>query len=277
MSSTTTSQSPTPAATGEPRAAASPARAFLAVLWRDLYVTGRELPVFLAQVVLQPLFLLFVFGKVLTDLGFAQAGYTRVLFPGILALTAVVTGLQSTAFPLVIDFSFTKEIEDRLLAPLPVGMVAVEKVVFASLRALLAALVMLPVGVWILGSIPWRAGALPLFVTVLVLGCLVGSCLGMIMGTAVPPNRINVMFALILTPLLFTGASQYPWVSLDHLPWFQVVTALNPLTYVSEGMRAAMVPDVPHIRPWISVLVLTVTIVVSLAVGIRLFLRRAID
>ena len=177
----------------------------------------------------------------------------------------------------MIDFSFTKEIEDRLLAPLPVGMVAVEKVVFASLRALLAALVMLPIGVWILGSIPWRPSGLPLFVAVLLLGCLVGSCLGMIMGTAVPPNRINVMFALVLTPLLFTGASQYPWASLDHLPWFQVVTACNPLTYVSEGMRAAMVPDVPHIQPWISVLVLVVTIVVSLVIGIRLFLRRAVD
>jgi ABC-2 type transport system permease protein len=273
-----TATSPAPTATAGPRRpAASPARAFLAVLWRDLYVTGRELPVFLVQVVLQPLFLLFVFGKVLTDLGFAQGGYTRVLFPGILALTAVVTGLQSTAFPLVIDFSFTKEIEDRLLAPLPVGMVAVEKVVFASLRALLAALVMLPIGVWVLGSIPWRSSGLPLFATVLLLGCLVGSCLGMIMGTAVPPNRINVMFALILTPLLFTGASQYPWASLGHLRWFQVVTACNPLTYVSEGMRAAMVPDVPHIRPWISVLVLVVTIVVSLVIGIRLFLRRAVD
>ena len=275
MSTTT---SPTPTATAGPRRpAASPGRAFLAVLWRDLYVTGRELPVFLAQVVLQPLFLLFVFGKVLSDLGFTQAGYARVLFPGILALTAVVTGLQSTAFPLVIDFSFTKEIEDRLLAPLPVGMVAVEKVVFASLRALLAALVMLPIGVWVLGSIPWRSSGLPLFATVLLLGCLVGSCLGMIMGTAVPPNRINVMFALILTPLLFTGASQYPWASLEQLRWFQVVTACNPLTYVSEGMRAAMVPDVPHIRPWVSVLVLAVTIVASLAIGIRLFLRRAVD
>ena len=273
-----TATSPTPTATAGPqRPAASPGRAFLAVLWRDLYVTGRELPVFLAQVVLQPLFLLFVFGKVLSDLGFTQPGYTRVLFPGILALTAVVTGLQSTAFPLVIDFSFTKEIEDRLLAPLPVGMVAVEKVVFASLRALLAALVMLPIGVWVLGSIPWRSSGLPLFATVLLLGCLVGSCLGMIMGTAVPPNRINVMFALILTPLLFTGASQYPWASLEHLRWFQVVTACNPLTYVSEGMRAAMVPDVPHIRPWVSVLVLVVTIVASLAIGIRLFLRRAVD
>ena len=96
----------TPAATAAP-ATVGKARVFLAVLRRDLYVTGRELPVFLAQVVLQPLFLLLVFGRVLTDLGFTRPGYTEVLFPGIVAMTAVLTALQSTAFPLVIDFSFT--------------------------------------------------------------------------------------------------------------------------------------------------------------------------
>jgi ABC-2 type transport system permease protein len=255
----------------------NPARVFLAVLRRDIYVTGRELPVFLAQVVLNPLFLLFVFGKVLTELGFARGGYTQILFPGIVALTAVMTGLQGTSLPLVIEFSFTKEIEDRLLAPLPVGVVAVEKVVFASLRALLAGAVMFPIGLWVLGSIPWRASGLPLMVLVLVLGALVGSSLGLILGTAVPPNRINVMFALVLTPLLFTGSSQYPWKSLDRLPWFKVVTACNPMTYVSEGMRAALVPAVPHIAPWISLTVLTVSLAGLLALGIRLFLRRAID
>jgi ABC-2 type transport system permease protein len=266
----------TPAAAGRPAAAAT-ARVFWAVLRRDLYVTGRELPVFLAQVVLQPLFLLLVFGRVLDDLGFTRPGYTEVLFPGIVAMTAVLTALQSTAFPLVIDFSFTKEIEDRLLAPMPVGMVGLEKILFAAMRALAAAAVMFPVGVLVLGSIPWRTDGLPLLVTILVLGSVVGAALGLILGTAVPVNRINVLFALILTPLIFTGASQYPWASLDQLRWFQVLTALNPLTYVSEGMRAALVPTVPHIQPRISVLVLTACLVASTAVGIRLFLRRAID
>ena len=46
----------------------SPLHAFLAVLRRDVYVTWKELPAFLAQVILQPLFLLFVFGKVLGSL-----------------------------------------------------------------------------------------------------------------------------------------------------------------------------------------------------------------
>jgi ABC-2 type transport system permease protein len=99
----------------------SSARTFLAVLWRDLFVTGRDLAAFLAQVVLQPFFLIFVFGKVLTQLGYAQQGYAQLLLPGVIGLTAVLTGLQGTALPLVIDFSFTKEIEDRLLAPMPIA------------------------------------------------------------------------------------------------------------------------------------------------------------
>ena len=70
---------------------AAPSRwgAFWAVLYRDLYVTARELPAFLAQVILQPFFLLFVFGKVLGSLGYTQHGYADLLFPGLLGLTVV--------------------------------------------------------------------------------------------------------------------------------------------------------------------------------------------
>lgn len=250
---------------------------FLAVLRRDVVVTGKELPVFLAQVVLQPLFLLFVFGKVLTELGYARAGYADLLFPGIVALTATLTAVQSTALPLVIDFSFTKEIEDRLLAPMPTSWVAVEKMVFASMRALVAAAVMFPVGILILGSVPFPAGAAPLLVVTLVLGALVGSAMGLVLGTLVTPSRINIVFALVLTPLLFTGCSQYPWPSLDRLRWFQVVTALNPLTYVSEATRAALTPQVDHIAPWICLLVLLAALAGFGALGIRGFDRRALD
>ena len=73
----------------------SQAHAFVAVLRRDFYVTGKELPAFLAQVILQPLFLLFVFGKVLAALGYTRPGYADLLFPGLLALTAVIWTLDA--------------------------------------------------------------------------------------------------------------------------------------------------------------------------------------
>ena len=251
--------------------------AFCMVLYRDLYVTWREFPAFLAQVILQPLFLLFVFGKVLGVLSLTRPGYANLLFPGLLALTAVITAMQALAFPLVAEFGWTKEIEDRLLAPMPTSYVAAEKVLFALLRSMVATLIMIPVGILVLGSIPWRWSGLPLFVAGLVLGALVGAGFGLLMGTLVQPQRINLLFSLVFTPLLFTGCSQYPWPSLARLRWFQVVTAANPMTYVSESLRGALVPAVPHIHPWICLVVLLFAVTVLLTVGLRGFYRRAID
>ncbi len=260
-----------------PAQAVSQRRAFLAVLGRDVFVTWKELPVFLAQVILQPLFLLFVFGKVLGALGYTRAGYSHLLFPGLLALTAVITGMQTLAFPLVVEFGWTKEIEDRLLAPMATGLVAAEKLVFATMRAIIATGVMIPVGILVLGSIPWRWSGVPLLVLALVLGSLLGAALGLVLGTLVVPNRINIVFSLVFTPLLFTGCSQYPWPSLARLRWFQVVTACNPMTYVSEAMRGALVPAVPHIVPWVCIVVLVGALGVLALIGVRGFYRRAID
>ncbi|HZO35229.1 MAG TPA: ABC transporter permease [Gaiellaceae bacterium] len=251
--------------------------AFWAVLYRDLYVTAKQLPAFLAQVILQPFFLLFVFGKVLGSLGYTQHGYADLLFPGLLALTAVITSMQSLAFPLVAEFGWTREIEDRLLAPMPTSFVAGEKVLFALLRALVATLVMIPIGIAVLGSIPWEWGNFPLFVLGLVLGALVGAGFGLLLGTLVPPARISLVFSLVFTPLLFTGCSQYPWPSLDRLRWFQILTAANPMTYVSEMLRGALTPSVPHLAPWICIVVLLPAIATLLVLGVRGFYRRAID
>jgi ABC-2 type transport system permease protein len=251
--------------------------AFFAILRRDLYVIWRDPAVFLGQVIVQPLFLLFIFGKVLEELGYTQGDYAELLFPGLLALTAVLTSMQALAFPLVAEFGWTREIEDRLLAPIRTGLVAIEKLLIASVRALIATALMIPVGILVLGSIPWRWDATPLFVAVLILSALLGASLGLVLGTLVTPNRINIVFTLVLTPLLFTGASQYPWPSLESLRWFQIVTAANPMTYASEGFRAALVPSVPHIDAGISLAILAGTIVAFTAIGIRGFYRRAID
>ncbi|MEA2647421.1 MAG: type transport system permease protein [Chloroflexota bacterium] len=256
---------------------ATPLRAFLAILRRDVYVTANELPAFLAQVIMQPLFLLLVFGKILGSLGYTKPGYAQLLFPGLLSLTVVITSMQALAFPLVAEFGWTMEIEDRLLAPLPTALVAAEKVVFASLRAFVATALMLPIGILVLGSIPWVWSNTPLFLLMLVLGALLGSGIGLVMGTYVTPQRLNIMFSLVFTPLLFTGSSQYPWPSLSGLPWFQVITALNPMTYVSEGLRAALVPDVPHIDPLVCIAILLAALVVLFTLGVRGFYRRAIN
>jgi ABC-2 type transport system permease protein len=252
-------------------------RAFLAMCERDAWVTVRyENIAFLAQALLQPLFFLFVFGRVLPEIGSASAGYGNELMPGVMALTLVLTSLQNTALPLVIEFSFTREIEDRLLAPLPAWALSWQKCMIAAVRGIIAAIVILPLAALILpGGIHVAGANWIAWVLVLIFGSLIAGAMGLVLGTAVPPQRISVAFAIVLTPLIFTGAAFYPWESLSSLPWFQVVTLFNPMTYVSEGMRATLTHD-PHMATGYIVLGMAVSLLVFGALGTRGFVRRAV-
>ena len=49
--------------------------------------------------------------------------------------------------PLISEFQFTKEIEDRLLAPMDTSWLAVEKVVAGMIQALFSGFVVIPAGV----------------------------------------------------------------------------------------------------------------------------------
>src|SRR5712691_8214734 len=122
---------------------------FLALLHRDLRVARRELISFLLRVVLNPLLFTFIFGFVMPRMGIIQRGYTDMLLPGILGLSMTLSGMQAVSLPLVIDFGWSKEIEDRLLAPISIAGVAFEKILVGILQAMIAGLVVLPLA-WLL-------------------------------------------------------------------------------------------------------------------------------
>ena len=251
-------------------------RTFGAVLWRDIFVTGREIGSFLAQVLLQPFLTLLIFGWVLGNLGYVGPGFIDVLLPGIVAQTAFLVALQNTMLPMVVEFSWTREIEDRLLAPMPVQLLAIEKIVFGALRGTVAAVLMVPVGFLVLNGVSWPGDVLAPMLLVVVLGSLLGAAIGMTVGTLVPPARINVMFTVLLLPMMFTGSVQFPWLSLGKLGWFQVVCAVNPLTYVSEGVRAvALGARIPSIPLYVDVPAIGVCCVVFALIGMAGFLRRS--
>ena len=260
--------------------------AFYAILRRDVVVTGRDFIPFLLQTLLQPLFFLFIFGTVLPSIGLARAGFGSVLLPGIVALTAFTAALQGVTLPLVLDLGFAREIDDRLLAPLPVWFVSAEKVLFAALRGLVAGAVIFPLAAWILGSeFAVRSDRIPVLILIMLLTSCAGATVGMTIGTLIKPEQIGLMFALILTPLLFTGCTYYPWSLLENIKWFQVITLFNPLTYAAEGMRYAMVPEqsffghtvaFPTLElKWV-LLGLGATVVVFFVLGSRTFRRRVI-
>jgi ABC-2 type transport system permease protein len=156
-------------------------------------------------------------------------------------------------------------------------MVGIQKLVIAALRGLVAAVLILPLGALILpGGIDLAGANWLAFVAVMLAGSIAGAAVGLVLGTAVPPNRINIAFAVVLTPLIFTGATFYPWAALGQLRWFQVVTLFNPLTYVSEGMRGSLT-SVAHLGTGWILLGLAGSLLLFGAAGLLGFERRAVD
>jgi len=250
---------------------------FLALLRRDLRVARKELLFFLIRTTMQPLLFLIVFGYLLPKMSFLGKGYQTALLPGILAVSLSLSAIQSVALPMVQDFGWTKEIEDRLLAPVPTQLVAAEKIVAGVLQGIIAAAFVLPIARLVMGPIPdltlSHGGEVLLIV---LLGSLAFSSLGMWLGTAIAPQQIGLMFSVIIAPMLFFGCAYYPWRGLDVVPVMKYIVLINPMVYVSEGMRAALTPAVPHMPLYIVALALVVVASAFWTLGMRSFYKRAI-
>lgn len=259
------------------RAPVPASRVFLALLARDLRVARREIVSFLVRTTLQPLLFVVVFGYLLPRMGFVQSGYGAALLPGILGISLALSSLQAVALPMMADFGWTREIEDRLLAPVPIRLIAAEKVVAGVIQGLVAALFVLPVARLIMGPIEAlsfaHAGTL---LGITLLGSLAFSTLGLWMGTGIPPQQIGLMFSMIVAPMMFFGCAYYPWQGLTPLPVVKYAVLVNPLVFVAEGMRGALTPGLPHM-PWpLIVLALFVMSAVLWTAGYRSFARRAV-
>ncbi|HEX9483623.1 MAG TPA: ABC transporter permease, partial [Gemmatimonadaceae bacterium] len=210
-------------------------------------------------------------------MGFMRGGYQTALLPGILAVSLALSAIQSVALPMVQDFGWTKEIEDRLLAPVPTWVVAAEKIVAGVLQGVIAALFVLPLARLIMGPIPSltfvHAGSV---LVITVLGATAFSALGMWLGTGIAPQQIGLMFSVIIAPMMFFGCAYYPWRGLDAVPVLKYLVLVNPLVYVAEGMRAALTPEAPHMPFLATVGALVLVTAIFWRAGLRSFHKRAI-
>ena len=252
-------------------------KTFLAMLARDAQVARRNLVTLLLQTFLQPLMFVFIFGRVMVGSGFMPPAYKSLLLPGIMALSMVGTGIWAVAMPLISEFQFTREIEDRLLAPMEISWLAVEKVVFGTMQALAAGLMVIPCA-WLLlrPGVDLKLHAPLLFTMVAVLVALFSAVGGLALGCSIEQTHIGLMFSLVVAPMIFFGCTYYPWSALANFPFMQKIVLINPLVYASEGLRGTLVPQFPHLPMIAAVAGLLFFDVVLMTFGLRQFHKKAV-
>jgi ABC-2 type transport system permease protein len=261
---------------------------YLPVLWgmalRDLRVLRRNFAPFATRTVMNPLLFVFVFTYVFPRIGQAfQAGpvgvsYATIVVPGLVAVGMVFTGISAIALPLSMELGGTREIEDRVLAPVPVELVAIEKLLVGALQGVIGGVVVFPL-VYFVPATPVNVhvASWPLLVVVVLLAGLTTGALGLMLGTIVRPQQVGLMFAVVVVPITFLGCVYYPWALLHSIPWLQLLVLLNPLVYMSEGLRAALTPDLPHMHPVAFLSALTLATAVLGTIGVRAFVRRTLS
>jgi ABC-2 type transport system permease protein len=274
------------------RSVAAASRAALrALILRDLTVLKKNFGEFVGRTLVQPFLLVFVFLYVFPRIGqgvgggrgvAAEAAFATILVPGVVAITLMFQGIQAVALQLSTEFGFTREIEDRVQAPCPLWLVAAAKVLSGSVQGVLAAAIVFPIAAVVHAahvdahlSVHWAV-----VLTLIPLGAVAMSALGLLLGTTFEPRNIGMMFGFIVIPLTFLGGTYYQWtklapVAVGGIHWLQILVLINPLIYIAEGMRAAFT-DASHMHLYVIYPVLCGFALLFWTLGLRNFKRRVL-
>jgi ABC-2 type transport system permease protein len=116
---------------------------------------------------------------------------------------------------------------------------------------------------------------------VLLLAVLLGgaafSAVGLVLGTAISPQHIGLMFGVIIAPMVMFGCTYYPWRGLDAVPVVKWLITINPLVYVSEALRGALTPSIPHMPLYVTLGMLALLTAIFTGIGLRTFRKRAVS
>ena len=276
---------------GAPEPQPTMLRTFAAMMAREFRVLRRNAVATFTRSVMQPLLFVFVFTYVMPKIGGgvmlggsgARAGgttFSTILLPGLMASMLLMQGIMAVTFPLVMEFSWQRTIEDRALAPVPLWVLALQKITAGAAQSFLGAVVVFPIVLLVHAS-----GQAPhvhvtnwvLLALILVTASLLTAALGLLLGTMMDPRKMQMLFAVILLPATMLGCVYYPWSALQSIRWLQIAVLVNPMVYMSEGLRAVLTPGVGHMPMWAVLLVLAGGTIVFGYLGTRTFTRRVLN
>ncbi|WHM36509.1 ABC transporter permease [Streptomyces sp. BPTC-684] len=241
-------------------------RTLSAMMAREARVLRKSMVGTFVRVLVQPVMFVFVFAYVMPKIGSGVmagdgtgATFSTILLPGLVGSSLIMQAMQAVTYPLMMELNWQKSITDRALAPIPIGLLGVQKILAAALQGLIGGLLVFPAVLFIHapGQEPEvHVANWPVLIVVLLAGSVLAAAGGLLLGTLMNPQKVQVMFALVLLPMTMLGCVYYPWSALEDIRWLQILSLANPMVYVSEGLRSALTPDLPHMPTWAFLLVI---------------------
>ena len=160
--------------------------------------------------------------------------YGAFIVPGLIMLTVLMQSVTNASFGIYFP-TFIGTIYEPLSAPVSYLEMLVGYVGAAATKSMIIGLIILATSFLF---VPLQIAHPVWMVAFLALTCVSFSLLGFIIGICARNfEQLNLVPALIITPLVFLGGSFY---SISMLPPFwQTATLFNPVVYLVSGFRWA--------------------------------------
>jgi ABC-2 type transport system permease protein len=209
---------------------------------------GLELKQFFRQresvvfTLLFPLILLAIFGSVFSNTIAPNVTFSQYFVAGMIASALVNTGFQQIAIfiPIERELGALKRLRGT---PMPATSYFIGKAIVVTVSMLLQVFLLLAAGVAFFGvNLPTQSQKWLLFFTLLVLGSLVSTILG-VAFSSVPKNARGasaIVSPVVIVLQFFSGVF---FIFTDLPQWMQQVAAIFPLKWLTQGMRSVFLPE----------------------------------
>ena len=158
--------------------------------------------------------------------------YVQYMYPGILALTVLMTSVMS-GISIVWDreFGFLKEV---LVSPLSRSGVLAGKAVGAATIAIIQGAIMLVLAPIV--NVPINLGTVLALLPLLLILSLALSGLGLLIGSRMRSQQgFQIVMQLVIFPMMFLSGIFFPVSGVAT--WLEVLSKLNPVTYGIDAIR----------------------------------------
>lgn len=230
---------------------------FLALLRRDLLVLKSKMFDLLLDSFVVLATELLILGKLYPLLGMPDE-YIAPLFIG----SSIGFILLDLGYSFAMQYTYSvpytgySEIEYHLTLPLPKWLVFIEYIVYFVIESLVVTVPLIALGVLLIPSIAEQiVGSWLLFALFYILAVAFFGIFFLASSFWYSPEWFkNNMWARRLNILLCFSSLFYPWKQVAVLmPWMGHLLLFNPLTYITEGMRAALLTDTDYLSLYICV------------------------
>lgn len=208
------------------------------VVWRRELIRFTRNRTRMVTALAQPILFLFVLGTGLAPLAPSAGGnidFRTFMFPGVLAMVVLFTSIFS-AISIVWDreFGFLREM---MVAPVRRSALVVGKVLGGGTVATLQGTIMLALAGLV--GVPYSPPLLLILVLEMALGAFVLTSFGVMLASRISQvESFQMVMQFFLLPMFFLSGALFPLTQLPQ--WLNVLTKINPLSYVVDPMRRAV-------------------------------------